>query len=177
MNEDTVSRKTEGSFEERVKEAIRNPQNRGEMPDAHAIGTAGSAGCGDLLRVWIRFREEQGRRIIDKASYQSFGCETAIAVASLATEMIKGKTAEEAMSLKGGDFAAHLGSLPPMKVHCGALVEEAIRGALSAGAPAAPLPEGETTNKESLPSLSDSFQTGSRPKSNRRIVLLDPDKK
>ena len=78
--------------DEKIDEAIRNPQNLGEMTGADAVGTAGSGDCGDMLRMWIKFREdEKGRRVIDKASFQSFGCQTAIAVASMATEMIKGK--------------------------------------------------------------------------------------
>ena len=83
--------------EEKIDEAIRNPKNLGEMAEADAIGTAGSSDCGDMLRMWIKFRnDEDGRRVIDKATFQSFGCQTAIAVASMATELIKGKTPSEA---------------------------------------------------------------------------------
>src|SRR5205085_10204634 len=80
--------------------------------------------------MWIKFREDNGRKVIDKATFQTFGCETAIAVASLATEMIRGKTPEEAMMLSGEELAADLGPLPPMKIHCGQLVEGALRSAL-----------------------------------------------
>src|SRR5262249_11925793 len=75
-------------------------------------------------------REDNGKKVIDKATFQTFGCETAIAVASLATEMIRGKTPEEAMKLSGEELAADLGPLPPMKIHCGQLVEGALRSAL-----------------------------------------------
>ena len=107
-------------------------ENRGEMTDADAIGTVGSENCGDMLRLWIKFKDEKdGRRVIDKASFQSFGCQTAIAVASLATEMIRGKTATEALSLSSQELSAPLGALPPMKIHCAQLVEEALQAALS----------------------------------------------
>lgn len=136
--------------DEKIDEAIRNPQNLGEMSGADAVGTAGSGDCGDMLRMWIKFREENGRRVIDKASFQSFGCQTAIAVASMATEMIKGKTPQEALSMSGDDLAAPLGPLPPMKIHCAQLVEGALKNALTGEA--APAPGG------SAPTLADSLQ-------------------
>lgn len=120
-------------FQKRVEEAIANPQNMGEMAGADSIGTVGNAECGDMLRVWVKFKEENGRKVIDKASFQSFGCETAIAAASLAMELIRGKTPEEAMKMRGEEFAKDLGPLPPTKVHCTQLVEGAIRSALEPG--------------------------------------------
>ena len=139
--------------DEKIDEAIRNPQNLGEMTGADAVGTAGSGDCGDMLRMWIKFREdEKGRRVIDKASFQSFGCQTAIAVASMATEMIKGKTPQEALSMSGGDLSAPLGPLPPMKIHCAQLVEGALKNALTGEAAPAPAPGG------SAPTLADSLQ-------------------
>ena len=78
-------------LESRIEEAIKNPRNLGEMKDADAVGTVGSADCGDMLRMWIKFKEENGRKVIDRATFQSFGCQTAIAVASVATEMLAGK--------------------------------------------------------------------------------------
>lgn len=120
-------------MEQKYREAAASPSNLGEMADADAVGTAGSPGCGDMLRIWLKFREEKEKgKVIDKASFQSFGCETAIAVASVATEMLAGKTMEEAQSLHGEDLSAPLGPLPPMKVHCASLVEEALKQALSA---------------------------------------------
>mgnify|MGYP006282146969 FL=1 len=137
--------------DEKIDEAIRNPQNLGEMTGADAVGTAGSGDCGDMLRMWIKFREdEKGRRVIDKASFQSFGCQTAIAVASMATEMIKGKTPQEALSMSGGDLSAPLGPLPPMKIHCAQLVEGALKNALTGEAAPAP--------GASAPTLADSLQ-------------------
>ena len=136
--------------DEKIDEAIRNPKNLGEMTGADAVGTAGSGDCGDMLRMWIKFREENGRRVIDKASFQSFGCQTAIAVASMATEMIQGKTPQEALSMSGNDLAAPLGPLPPMKIHCAQLVEGALKNALA----------GETSPSPgaSAPTLADSLQ-------------------
>jgi len=134
-----------------IESAISDPKNLGEMSEADAVGTAGSSDCGDMLRMWIKFRDEGGRRVIDKATFQSFGCQTAIAVASIATEMIKGKTSEEALALSGPELSAPLGPLPPMKIHCAQLVEGALKNAL-AGTPSAPA-------AASAPTLMDSFQS------------------
>jgi nitrogen fixation protein NifU and related proteins len=131
----------------RIDEAVRNPQNLGEMADADAVGTVGSADCGDMLRMWVKFKEQDGRKVIDKATFQTFGCQTAIAVASMATDLIRGKTAEEALSMSGEDLSAPLGPLPPMKIHCAQLVEGALKDALNSGdakAPAAQAPVAQT---------------------------------
>lgn len=115
----------------RIEEAVKNPRNLGEMKDADAIGTVGSADCGDMLRMWVKFKEEGGRKVIDRATFQTFGCQTAIAVASVATELLAGKTIAEAQSMSGEELAAPLGPLPPVKIHCAQLVEGALRSALS----------------------------------------------
>ena len=122
MNED---------LQKRIADALRHPQNLGELPDADAVGTVGNSDCGEMLRMWVKFKEQNGKRVIDRATFQSFGCETAIAVASLATELIRGKTAEEALSLKTEELSGELGPLPPMKIHCAQLVEGALRSALA----------------------------------------------
>ena len=80
-------------LQKRIQAALANPQNMGEMANADRIGTVGNADCGEMLRLWVKFKEQNGRQVIDRATFQSFGCETAIAVASLATELIRGKTA------------------------------------------------------------------------------------
>ena len=124
-----------------LQDALNNPQNLGEMTDADAVGTVGSPDCGDMVRLWVKYKEQDGRKVIDKASFQSFGCQTAIAVASLATEMIRGKTREEALQMSAEDLSKPLGPLPPMKIHCGQMVEGALRAALegeSGGAAVAP---------------------------------------
>jgi nitrogen fixation NifU-like protein len=117
-------------LQKRIEEALRNPQNLGELSEADSVGTVGNSQCGEMLRIWIKYKEERGKKVIDKATFQSFGCETAIAVASLATELIKGKTAEEALSLRANELAGELGPLPPMKIHCAELVQGALRSAL-----------------------------------------------
>lgn len=158
-------------FQKRVEEAIANPQNMGEMAGADSIGTVGNAECGDMLRVWVKFKEENGRKIIDKASFQSFGCETAIAAASLAMELIRGKTPEEALKMRGEEFAQELGPLPPAKVHCTQLVEGAIRSALEPGA-TPPGPPPSTPTDAPSGNLNESFNQ-TRP-GGVRVVFLNP---
>lgn len=152
-------------LEKRIREAIQNPRNLGEMEEADAVGTVGSADCGDMLRIWLKFKEENGRRVIDRASFQTFGCETAIAVASVATELIAGKTAEEALSMNSDDLAAPLGPLPPMKIHCAQLVEGALRSAL-----AAPMPP-PSRPAAAAPSLIDRFSGPAKPEGKMKIVM------
>jgi len=156
-------------LQERLQAALARPQNLGELPDADAVGTVGNSDCGEMLRLWVKFREENGRKVIDRATFQSFGCETAIAVASLATELIRGKTAAEALALKTEQLAGELGPLPPMKIHCAQLVEGALRSALGgparAEAPAATAPP--------APTLMDRM-AAAKP-SAPRIVFLDGD--
>ncbi len=142
--------------ESQLQAAIANPQNLGEMPDADAVGTVGSPDCGDMLRMWIKYGEKDGKKVIDKASFQSFGCQTAIAVASMATQLIQGKTREEALSLSANDLSAPLGALPPMKIHCGQMVEGALRAALESES-ASPSTPPTTHRPASGPSLADSL--------------------
>jgi len=113
-----------------AEDFLQDAENVGEMPDADSVGTAGSEDCGDMLRMWVKFREKDGRKVIDKASFQTFGCQTALAVATAAARMIRGKTPEEALQMRGEDLSAPLGPLPPMKIHCAQLVESALRDAL-----------------------------------------------
>ena len=158
-------------LQKRIDDALANPQNMGEMAGADSIGTVGNADCGDMLRVWVKFKEENGRKVIDKASFQSFGCETAIAAASLAMELIRGKTPEEAMKMRGEEFARDLGPLPPTKVHCTQLVEGAIRSALDPNAAKpAPAPTPFAT-PASTGNLNESFN---QPKQGAvRVVFLN----
>ena len=161
-------------FQSRVTAAMANPQNMGELPNADAIGTVGNADCGDMLRVWVKFKEEGGRKVIDRASFQSFGCETAIAAASLAMELIKGKTATEALAMRGEEFAKDLGPLPPTKVHCTSLVEGALREALApVGNVAVPAPAAQPA-AAAPPSLMDTFNKPAEKKSGVKVVFLKP---
>ena len=164
---DTSDQSVSSDLQKRVAEALRNPQNMGELANADAIGTVGNSDCGEMLRLWVKFKEQNGKKVIDKATFQSFGCETAIAVASLATELIRGKTPDEALALKTEDLAGELGPLPPMKIHCAQLVEGALRSALQPGAgtaKAAPSPGSGST-------LLDSF---SKPKEGGVKITLLP---
>ena len=141
------------NLEAKIEAAVKNPRNLGEMENADAVGTVGSPDCGDMLRMWIKFKEEDGRKIIDRATFQSFGCQTAIAVASVATELLAGKTIAEAKSLSGEELAAPLGALPPVRIHCAQLVEGALRNALadkSEPAPQQPLPSTSPTLMDQL---------------------------
>src|ERR1022692_1920924 len=156
-------------LQKRIQEALANPQNMGELAGADAVGTVGNADCGEMLRMWVQFKEQDGRKVIDRATFQSFGCETAIAVASLATELIRGKTAEEALALKTEELAGELGPLPPMKIHCAQLVEGALRSALEPAAETkiSPAPA-------NAPTLLDSF---SKPKEGGvKLTFLDEEK-
>lgn len=151
-------------FESKVRDALADPKNQGEMADADAVGTVGSPDCGDMLRMWLKFTEKDGKRVIDRASFQSFGCQTAIAVASMATELLKGKTVEEARELSADELSGDLGALPPMKIHCGQLVEGALRNALDQSPSAASAPSGLA------PTLAASMQ---KPAGKLRIVPLE----
>jgi nitrogen fixation NifU-like protein len=156
-------------LQKKISDAIASPQNMGELANADAIGTVGSSDCGEMLRMWVKFKDENGKKVIDRATFQSFGCETAIAVASLATELIRGKTAEEALSLKTEELAGELGPLPPMKIHCAQLVEGALRSALE--------PQSAESKPTAAPisgsTLLDSF---SKPKEGLKITFLDEKK-
>ena len=160
------------SFEENVKKAIANPKNQGEMADSDAVGTVGSPDCGDMLRMWLKFKEEDGKKVIDRASFQSFGCQTAIAVASMTTELLKGKTLDEAKQLKAEELAGDLGELPPMKIHCGQLVEGALQNALGSDT-VANSGEGESNSQPSSDTLSQSMHTAQPSGGKIKIVKLD----
>jgi nitrogen fixation NifU-like protein len=161
---------TNDELQSRIEEAVKNPRNLGEMKDADAIGTVGSADCGDMLRMWVKFKEEGGRKVIDRATFQTFGCQTAIAVASVATEMLAGKTIAEAKSMSGEELAAPLGALPPVKIHCAQLVEGALLSALS-GEEAPKKPEGATLMS---PTLLSQLNAGQNSERKVRIVLDQP---
>ena len=153
-------------LEKRIEAAVKNPRNLGEMENADAVGMVGSPDCGDMLRMWVKFKNEDGRKVIDRATFQTFGCQTAIAVASVATEMLAGKTVAEAMSMSGEELAAPLGALPPVKIHCAQLVEGALRSALSG--------EGETkTNQRPVaaPTLLQQFSPASAEKGKVKVVF------
>ncbi len=152
---------TDENLEARIEAAVKNPRNLGEIENADAVGTVGSPECGDMLRMWIKFKEENGRKIIDRASFQSFGCQTAIAVASVATELLAGKTIEEAKTMSGEELAAPLGALPPVRIHCAQLVEGALRSALSHNQTAV---ASEASANPTAPTLFDQLSANTKAK-------------
>ena len=106
---------------------FKNPRNLGEMEDADAVAEVGNPECGDTTRIYLKIREN---RIVD-VSFQTLGCAAAIASGSMATEMIRGKTLEEAWKLSREEVADALGGLPPAKLHCSVLAEGAVRKAIN----------------------------------------------
>src|SRR5689334_17278757 len=154
-------------LQKRIQAALANPQNMGEMAGGDSIDTVGNADYGEMLRLRVKFKEQNGKKVIDRATFQSFGCETAIAVASLATELIRGKTADEALSLKTEELAGELGPLPPMKIHCAQLVEGALRSALEPEARPA-----QTLTPPAANSLLDNF---TKPKSGGAKISFLPE--
>ena len=158
------------------QQSISNPQNLGEMSDADAVGTVGSPDCGDMVRMWLKYREQDGKKVIDKASFQSFGCQTAIAVASMATQMILGKTKEEVASMSADQLSAPLGPLPPMKIHCGQMVEGALKAALDAEAGAVTSPSAAASPSVPLdlaPTLHDALAAADKKVGKIKIVPLN----
>jgi nitrogen fixation NifU-like protein len=158
-------------LEKRINEAITQPKNLGEMEDADSVGTVGSSDCGDMLRMWVKFRtDDKGRKVIDRATFQTFGCETALAVASVATELIAGKTVDEALNMSAEDLSAPLGPLPPMKIHCAQLVEGALRNSLAPQPPAIPA----ATPAPVAPTLMDSFGPKAEGTERKVSIVLKP---
>lgn len=114
-------------YNEKVTEIFANPKNVGEMKDANAVGQVGNAACGDIMKLYLKINEND---VIEDASFQTFGCAAAIVSSSVATEMIKGKTVEEALKLENQEILDYLGGLPTHKIHCSILAKEAIHSAI-----------------------------------------------
>ena len=113
-------------YSEKVMDHFTNPRNVGEIADASGVGTVGNAKCGDIMRIYLKI--ENG--IIEDVKFKTFGCGAAIATSSMATEMVKGKSIEEAMKLTNTAVAEALDGLPPVKMHCSLLAEQALKEAL-----------------------------------------------
>lgn len=113
-------------YSEKVMETFKNPQNVGEVENYNAIGTVGNATCGDIMQITFRIEDD----IIKDAKFKTFGCAAAIASSSVATTMVIGKTLDEALQLKNKDVIESLEGLPPQKIHCSVLAEEAIKAAI-----------------------------------------------
>jgi len=113
-------------YSEKVLDHFRNPRNVGEIENADGVGEVGNPRCGDIMKMYLKI--EDG--VIVDAKFKTFGCGSAIASSSMATEMIKGKTIEEAMNVTNKAVAEALDGLPPIKMHCSVLAEQAIKAAL-----------------------------------------------
>lgn len=113
-------------YNNKVVSVFANPKNVGEIADASGVGTVGNASCGDIMQVFLKIEDN----IIVDAKFKTFGCAAAIASSDTATEMIKGKTIEQALEIKNADVVEQLEGLPPQKIHCSVLAEEAIAEAI-----------------------------------------------
>jgi len=113
-------------YNDKVLDIFANPKNVGEIKDADGVGTVGNASCGDIMQVFLKI----DKGIITDAKFKTFGCAAAIASSSVATEMVKGKTIEEALTIRNADVVESLEGLPPQKIHCSVLAEEAIAEAI-----------------------------------------------
>ena len=114
-------------YSEKVMDHFRNPRNVGEIPDADGIGEVGNARCGDIMKIYLKIKDG----IIEDVKFNTFGCGSAIASSSMATELIKGKPLSEALTLTNKAVAEALDGLPAHKMHCSVLAEEALRSAIA----------------------------------------------
>ena len=115
-------------YSEKVMDHFANPRNVGVIEDANAVGEVGNAKCGDIMKMYMKINDEG---VIEDIKFKTFGCGAAVATSSMATEMVKGTTIEEALKLTNKAVAEALDGLPPVKMHCSVLAEEAIQAALT----------------------------------------------
>ncbi len=113
-------------YSEKVMEHFQNPRNVGEIPNADGVGEVGNARCGDIMKMYLKIKDN----VIEDVKFKTFGCGSAIASSSMATELIKGKTIDEVMTITNRSVVEALDGLPPVKVHCSVLAEQAIKAAL-----------------------------------------------
>ncbi len=114
-------------YNEKVVDHFNNPRNVGELTDADAVGENGSFKCGDTMKIYLKVKDD----IIEDVRFQTYGCGAAIASSSMLTEMIKGKTIDEALQVSNQDVADELGGLPPLKLHCSNLAADALHDAIA----------------------------------------------
>jgi len=114
-------------YSEKVLDHFTNPRNVGEIPDADGVGTVGNAKCGDIMQMFLKIEDN----VITDCKFKTFGCGAAIATSSMATEMIKGRTVEEALKLTNKAVVEALEGLPAVKIHCSVLAEEAVKAAIA----------------------------------------------
>ena len=114
-------------YSEKVMDHFMNPRNVGEIENADGVGTVGNAKCGDIMKMYLKIEDD----VITDCKFKTFGCGAAIATSSMATELIKGRTVDEALSLTNNAVVEALDGLPAVKVHCSVLAEEAVKSALA----------------------------------------------
>ena len=114
------------NYSKEVMDHFMNPRNVGSMEDADGVGRVGNAKCGDIMKMYLKIRDN----VIEDVKFETFGCGSAIASSSMATEMVKGKTIEEALAVTNKDVVTALGGLPDYKLHCSVLAEESIKSAV-----------------------------------------------
>lgn len=114
-------------YTEKVMDHFTHPRNMGEVKDANGVGTVGNAKCGDIMQMFIKVNDDG---IIEDVGFKTFGCGAAIATSSMATELIKGKSVDEALKLTNSAVVEALEGLPPVKLHCSVLAEEAVKAAV-----------------------------------------------
>ncbi len=114
-------------YSEKVMDHFSHPRNVGELADANAIGQVGNPKCGDIMKIYMKIEND----VIQDVSFKTFGCGAAIATSSMATELVKGKTIQEALALTNKVVAEALDGLPPQKLHCSVLAEEGIKSAIA----------------------------------------------
>ncbi|PWK15943.1 Fe-S cluster assembly scaffold protein NifU [Tumebacillus permanentifrigoris] len=115
-------------YTDKVLDHFTNPRNVGEIEDASGVGEVGNMKCGDIMKMYLKINDESN--VIEDVTFKTFGCGAAIATSSMSTEMIKGKSIDEALSLTNKAIADALDGLPPVKMHCSVLAEEALKAAL-----------------------------------------------
>ena len=116
------------AYSQKVMDHFMNPRNTGEIADANGVGEVGNPVCGDIMKMYLKINDD---KIIEDVKFKTFGCGAAVATSSIATEMIKGKSVDEALALTNKAVIEALDGLPPAKIHCSVLAEQAVKSAIS----------------------------------------------
>lgn len=116
------------AYSQKVMDHFAHPRNTGEIPDANGVGQVGNPVCGDIMKMYLKIND---KKIIEDVKFKTFGCGAAVATSSIATEMIKGKSVDEALKLTNKAVIEALDGLPPQKIHCSVLAEQAVKSALA----------------------------------------------